>query len=775
MLSPFFRPRFLVLMLALLGAAEAAADVAGVAAQLARSAERYRTPEDWTRRREELREGFLQAAGLWPLPARTPLNPIVHSRREYDGYSVENVALETFPGFWCTGNLYRPLNRREPGPAILCPHGHFQPLGRFRDEHQIRCAQLARMGATVFSYAMVGWQDSRQVEEHKDPLSLSLQTWNSIRVVDFLAGLPDVDPRRIGATGASGGGSQSFYLAMLDDRIAACAPVAIVYPWAAPEGCACEGGLPVMAAAGTNAIELVAAIAPRPLLVVTDGGDATRDFPAVGLPFVREVYRRLGNAAGLEHVHLPHEGHDYGPSKRAAAYRFFAREFGLPLLPEEADRITLEPPEALEVFNERRPLPVGSLKGRAAVARTFATLLRPVPAGMDADEARVAGLRQAPHAEFTEHLLMDKYAFPYGLAAADLDGDGDQDLISPDGGLPEWYSAAFTAAHNNLYWFENFGAGAFLRHYIRKNEPERLERMAVGDINGDRTPDVVIVENKFGSIFWFANSGRPAQDAEWSRHVIADRTLANAYDVALGDLDGDGDLDVAAATHWTNAIVWYENPGPAAAGAGPWRQHQVDADLKESRTIRAADLDRDGDVDLLATGTEAGLVVWYENRGAGQWRRHLVAETSRPMHGDVVDMDDDGDLDILMAAGMESRATPPGEVVWYENVRAKDGAAWPRHVIAAEFQQGFEAVAGDLDGDGDKDVAATAFGPKGRLVWFENPGDPQGKWIPRLLKDRWQNANQVIITDVDGDRLPDIAAAAARGSLEVRWWRNEAR
>jgi hypothetical protein len=72
------------------------------------------------------------------------LKVIVHSRREYDGYSVENVALETMPGFFCTGNLYRPLKQDRPGPGILCPHGHFKPLGRMRPEQQIRCAQFAK-------------------------------------------------------------------------------------------------------------------------------------------------------------------------------------------------------------------------------------------------------------------------------------------------------------------------------------------------------------------------------------------------------------------------------------------------------------------------------------------------------------------------------------------------------------------------------------------------------------------------------------------------------
>src|SRR5262249_8497565 len=153
------------------------------------------------------------------MPRKNALKPIIHSWHEHDGYSVENVALETLPGFYCTGNLYRPLGQSKPGPAILCPHGHAPVLGRFSEEQQIRCAQFARMGATVFSYSMVGWQDSRQTT-HDDPLVLALQTWNSIRVVDFLCGLKEVDAKRIGITGAGAGALQALYLAVVDDRIA---------------------------------------------------------------------------------------------------------------------------------------------------------------------------------------------------------------------------------------------------------------------------------------------------------------------------------------------------------------------------------------------------------------------------------------------------------------------------------------------------------------------------------------------------------------------------
>lgn len=349
-------------------------DRPAVLSQLEKMIRENRDAAAWNKRRTELREGFLKGAGLWPLPKQGPLKILRHSLRTHDCYTVENVALETLPSFFCTGNLYRPESKSNQGPGILCPHGHFKPLGRFRADQQIRCAHLARLGATVFSYSMVGWQDSRQTT-HDDPNVLALQTWNSLKALDFLSSLDGVDPQRIGMTGASGGGTQTLYLAMLDDRVRASAPVVILYPWAAPEGCCkCEGGLPIMRETHTNCIEFSSAVAPRPQLIISVGLDQTSDFPQVCFPFVRQAYAAYGQTGHLENVHLPTERHDFGPSKRAAVYRFFARYLDLPDQPENLSRITIEEPARMEVFNKSHPLPPGAISGSEAVAKSLVRL-----------------------------------------------------------------------------------------------------------------------------------------------------------------------------------------------------------------------------------------------------------------------------------------------------------------------------------------------------------------------------------------------------------------
>jgi hypothetical protein len=275
-------------------------------------------------------------------------------------------------------------------------------------------------------------------------------------------------------------------------------------------------------------------------------------------------------------------------------------------------------------------------------------------------------------------------------------------------------------------------------------------------------------------LVWFANSGRPTE-GPWKRHVIT-TNCKRAYDVALVDLDRDGDLDAAASTWVGNHFAWFENPGKAGLDK-EWRRHLIDENVAETRTIRAADFNDDGTPDLLGTARVGNLVAWYEKPATADalWKRHVIDDRSvSPTHGHPVDLDGDGDQDVVVGIGMlqPTGAKDTNQVVWYENLgRPGRGRDWKKHVVG-ELVGAFEAVAGDLDGDGDRDVVATAWGAAGQVVWFENKGDPRGLWTSHVLKEKWINANQVIIADLDSDRRADIVATAERGANELRWWRN---
>lgn len=306
--------------------------------------------EAWERRVADVRNSILVGANLSPLPERGPLNAVLRGLKLRDGYSIQNVYFEATPQFYVTGTLYRPRGRRDFVPAILHPHGHFHQPGWFsrnRPEMQRRAAHLARMGAVVFTYDMVGWGESHQ-REHDDPEVLRLQLWNSIRALDFVASLPEVDPKRLAVTGASGGGTQAFLLAAVDERIAVSAPVVMVS--AVPRrGDHCESGMPIRELAATVDLEIAATIAPKPQLFVSDGDDWTASFPAVELPYAKQVYGLYGAEALVANAHFADEGHNFGPSKSAAVYRFFVKHLGLDDIPFEDD-LPIESQASLESF-----------------------------------------------------------------------------------------------------------------------------------------------------------------------------------------------------------------------------------------------------------------------------------------------------------------------------------------------------------------------------------------------------------------------------------------
>ncbi|ALJ01772.1 acetyl xylan esterase (plasmid) [Rufibacter tibetensis] len=339
----------------------------------------YHDRRSWESRANRIRQRIREGARLNQLPQRTPLRPIAHSKRTYDGYTVENVAFESLPGFFVTGNLYRPTKKESSYPAILSPHGHGKDP-RFGKDVQQRCAALARMGAIVFAYDMVGTGDAKQTS-HKHPFALQLQTHNSIRAVDYLISLPEVDRKRIGVTGESGGGTQAFVLAAVDKRIAVSVPVVMVSSFHFG-GCVCESGMPIHKSTDlqTSNVEIAALAAPRPMLLVSDGNDWTRNTPEVEYPYIKNVYRLYNKENLLENHHLPKEGHDYGVNKRKGAYFFLAKHLDLSLehiIDDEGEIsesfVQIEAPEVLRVFNDQHPRPPHAVMGDEAVSNMLAS------------------------------------------------------------------------------------------------------------------------------------------------------------------------------------------------------------------------------------------------------------------------------------------------------------------------------------------------------------------------------------------------------------------
>jgi dienelactone hydrolase len=325
------------------------------------------TREAWEAYAKHVRECILRGADLDPLPRRIPLNVITRNKRQHDGYSVENIAFETVPGYFAACNLYRPTEVQGPSPVVLCPHGHVGD-SRFNEAVQIRCAMLAKMGATAMSISVFGWDslpDDVVHRVHLRPIALTMQTWNNMRALDFLLSLDGVDPKRVGVTGASGGGTQTLLLTALDDRVTVSVPVVMVSSYMFG-GCLCESGKPIHRSKDhfTNNAEITAMAAPRPLLVISDGHDWTAHTPDIEFPFIRKIYGLYGAERQVANAHFANEGHDYGPNKRKAMYRFMARHLGLDLARIKDARgridesgVVVEDMKTMQVFNETTPFP----------------------------------------------------------------------------------------------------------------------------------------------------------------------------------------------------------------------------------------------------------------------------------------------------------------------------------------------------------------------------------------------------------------------------------
>ena len=326
------------------------------------------SPDAWKKRASLIRTQILRATGLDSLSDKCPLNPVFGKKRMHEGYQAQNVAFESLPGVFVTGTLYSPIAVSNKPAGILSLHGHWpnrEDYGRYRPDVQKRCAAMARMGAIVLSIDMVGYGQMADFGwEHKHPETMKLQIWNSIRAVDFLMTM-GVDPERIACTGASGGGTQTFHLAAVDPRIDLSVPVVMV-SYRHFGGCVCELGMPIHENEDfkTNNVEIAACIAPKPLLLVSVGTDATESTPEVEYPFIHYIYGLFGKTDLVENAHFPEEEHGYDLNKRVALYLFLAEHMGLDLaavmtatgaLNEEG--IVLEKIETLYVFDDSTPFP----------------------------------------------------------------------------------------------------------------------------------------------------------------------------------------------------------------------------------------------------------------------------------------------------------------------------------------------------------------------------------------------------------------------------------
>ena len=374
--------------------------------------------EQWQQRVEQVRRRLLVSQGLWPMPTKHPLNAVIHGKIDQGDYTVEKAYFESLPGFYVTGNLYRPKGSAGKRPAVLSPHGHW-PNGRFydagqdavrrlivtgaerfedsgRSHLQARCVELARLGCVVFHYDMIGYVDSQQIslqiahgfakqrpemnraegwglfspqaEAHLQSI-MGLQTYSSIRAIDFVSQLPDVDPERIAVTGASGGGTQTFMVSAVDERVAVSVP-AVMVSTAMQGGCTCENAC--LLRVGTGNVEFAALFAPKPQSLLA-ADDWTHEMATKGFPQLKALYKQLGAERNVElnaNIQFPH---NYNNVSRAAMYHWLNRHFKLghetPIVEGDFPRLTAE---ELTVWDESHPRPSGGVEFERQLMKLWA-------------------------------------------------------------------------------------------------------------------------------------------------------------------------------------------------------------------------------------------------------------------------------------------------------------------------------------------------------------------------------------------------------------------
>lgn len=365
------------------------------------------TKEEWLARAASLRQQILTAAGLLPMPPKTPLNAQIFGKTEYGDYTIEKVYFESSPGFYVTGNLYRPKNASGKLPAVILPHGHWS-YGRLENQQNnsgpLRGVHFARLGFVAFTYDMVGYNDSTAISHkyasHKEELPreslwgvslLGLQLWNSVRALDFIESLPDVDTSRIGCTGESGGGTQTFLITAVDNRVKVAAPVNMISS-TMQGGCICENTPNLRI--DTNNMEIGALAAPRPMLMVSATGDWTRKTPTVEFPAVRSVYRLFGAEDKVATVQMD-APHNYNQASREAVYGWFAhwlqgRSETTPIKERSSSVPTLT--EMLVFY--ARPRPAGELNEQQLSESLIAAHRKQLEDATPRDAASLASFRE---------------------------------------------------------------------------------------------------------------------------------------------------------------------------------------------------------------------------------------------------------------------------------------------------------------------------------------------------------------------------------------------
>ncbi|MDP8208233.1 MAG: FG-GAP-like repeat-containing protein [Candidatus Electryonea clarkiae] len=341
---------------------------------------------------------------------------------------------------------------------------------------------------------------------------------------------------------------------------------------------------------------------------------------------------------------------------------------------------------------------------------------------------------------FTEHTIADNFEGAYHVFAIDLDGDSDMDVLGA------------ANVSDDITWWENDGEQGFTEHTI-DGDFNAAHCVYATDIDNDSDMDVLGASTGDDDITWWENDG----EQDFTEHRI-DGNFIWAWFVYAADVDSDGDMDVLGASHIGNEITWWENDGEQ-----DFTEHTITRNFFGASSVYAEDMDGDGDMDVLGTAflADENIVIWWENDGEQDFTEHIIAENFEgSWSAYAADIDSDGDMDVLGSTYYEN------DIIWWENDGEQD---FTEHTIADNFEGPYSVYATDMDDDGDIDILGAARGADD-ITWWENDGEQD--FTEHTIEDNYDYATSVYATDIDGDDDMDVLGSSYEAG-ELTWWESD--
>lgn len=365
--------------------------------------------------------------------------------------------------------------------------------------------------------------------------------------------------------------------------------------------------------------------------------------------------------------------------------------------------------------------------------------------------------------------------FVYSVYAADLDGDGDADALSAS-----WFDDKI-AWYENVGAGNGTNGGSFGPEEIITTSADSAMSVFAIDIDMDGDTDVLSASFGDHKIAWYENvgAGNGTGGGRFGPQQIISTAANDPTDVYAIDIDGDGDADVLSASYLDDKIAWYENVGAGnGSGGGNFGPQQIITTAANGTySVFATDMDGDGDADVLSASKHDNKIAWYENVGSGNGvgggtfgpQRVISISAIGAWCVHAIDIDGDGDTDVVSASQTD------GTIAWHENIGSGSVVFAPRQVISTSTNFPYHVFAIDLDRDGDVDVlSASRYDDK--IAWYENTGAGSGvnggMFGPQqIITTAADGASSVFATDLDGDGDPDVLSSSHNDDT-ISWYEN---